>query len=73
MPSWSRVTRGGVWVLEQLQCDPLAETLIVDVAEPHAAVHLIALLENGQQADGSVVLPDALREAGAPAQIGGQA
>jgi seryl-tRNA synthetase len=34
---------------------------------------LIALLENGQRADGSVVLPDALREAGAPAQIGGQA
>ena len=34
---------------------------------------LIALLENGQQADGSVALPSALRDAGAPPQIGGQA
>ena len=32
---------------------------------------LIALLENGQRADGSVALPTALREAGAPAEIGG--
>jgi seryl-tRNA synthetase len=32
---------------------------------------LIALLENGQRADGSVVLPPALRELGAPATIGG--
>jgi seryl-tRNA synthetase len=31
---------------------------------------LIALIENGQQADGSVVLPPALVEAGAPAVIG---
>ena len=31
---------------------------------------LIALLENGQQADGSVALPPALVEAGAPASIG---
>ncbi len=31
---------------------------------------LIALIENGQQADGSVVLPQALVEAGAPASIG---
>ncbi len=31
---------------------------------------LIALIENGQQADGSVVLPAALVEAGAPAVIG---
>jgi seryl-tRNA synthetase len=30
---------------------------------------LIALVENGQQADGSVVLPTALAEAGAPASI----
>ena len=34
---------------------------------------LIALLENGQRADGSVALPDALREAGAPPLIGGGA
>jgi seryl-tRNA synthetase len=32
---------------------------------------LIALIENGQRADGSVGLPDALRDAGAPAEIGG--
>jgi seryl-tRNA synthetase len=32
---------------------------------------LIALIENGQQADGSVALPGALVEAGAPAVIGG--
>ncbi len=32
---------------------------------------LIALIENGQQADGSVRLPEALRDAGAPAAIGG--
>jgi seryl-tRNA synthetase len=32
---------------------------------------LIALIENGQRADGSVDLPTALREAGAPAVIGG--
>lgn len=32
---------------------------------------LIALIENGQRADGSVVLPAALVEAGAPARIGG--
>jgi seryl-tRNA synthetase len=31
---------------------------------------LIALLENGQRADGSVGLPEALRAAGAPEQIG---
>ena len=31
---------------------------------------LIALIENGQQADGSVVMPPALVEAGAPASIG---
>ena len=31
---------------------------------------LIALLENGQQADGSVRLPAALVEAGAPPAIG---
>jgi seryl-tRNA synthetase len=31
---------------------------------------LIALIENGQQADGSVVLPPALVDAGAPARIG---
>jgi seryl-tRNA synthetase len=31
---------------------------------------LIALLENGQQADGSVRLPQALVDAGAPAVIG---
>ena len=31
---------------------------------------LIALLENGQQADGTVVLPRALIDAGAPASIG---
>ncbi len=31
---------------------------------------LIALLENGQRADGSVELPAALVEAGAPAVIG---
>ena len=31
---------------------------------------LIALIENGQQADGSVVLPAALTEAGAPERIG---
>jgi seryl-tRNA synthetase len=37
-----------------------------------AATHrfLIALLENGQRADGSVALPDALVDAGAPATIG---
>jgi seryl-tRNA synthetase len=34
---------------------------------------LIALLENGQRPDGSVALPDALRDAGAPARIGGRA
>ena len=34
---------------------------------------LIALLENGQRADGSVALPSALRDAGAPPQIGGKA
>jgi seryl-tRNA synthetase len=34
---------------------------------------LIALLENGQRADGSVTLPSALRNAGAPPQIGGKA
>ena len=28
--------------------------------------HMIALLENGQQEDGSVVLPDVLRPWGAP-------
>ena len=33
---------------------------------------LIALLENGQRADGSVVLPPALAAAGAPAVIGGR-
>jgi seryl-tRNA synthetase len=33
---------------------------------------LIALIENGQRADGSVALPAALREAGAPEAIGGQ-
>jgi seryl-tRNA synthetase len=32
---------------------------------------LIALIENGQRADGSVELPQALRDAGAPASIGG--
>jgi seryl-tRNA synthetase len=32
---------------------------------------LIALIENGQRADGSVELPPPLREAGAPAVIGG--
>jgi seryl-tRNA synthetase len=32
---------------------------------------LIALIENGQRADGSVRLPEALREAGAPEAIGG--
>jgi seryl-tRNA synthetase len=32
---------------------------------------LIALIENGQRADGSVVLPAALVEAGAPERIGG--
>ncbi len=32
---------------------------------------LIALIENGQRADGSVVLPPALRDAGAPEAIGG--
>jgi seryl-tRNA synthetase len=32
---------------------------------------LIALIENGQRADGSVALPQALRDAGAPATIGG--
>ena len=32
---------------------------------------LIALIENGQRADGSVALPQALRDAGAPARIGG--
>ena len=31
---------------------------------------LIALIENGQQADGSVVMPPALVEAGAPVSIG---
>lgn len=34
---------------------------------------LIALIENGQRADGSVELPRPLREAGAPAVIGGSA
>jgi seryl-tRNA synthetase len=34
---------------------------------------LIALLENGQQADGSVTLPSALSDAGSPSRIGGQA
>jgi seryl-tRNA synthetase len=33
---------------------------------------LIALIENGQRADGSVTLPRALREAGAPETIGGR-
>ena len=33
---------------------------------------LIALIENGQRADGSVELPDALRDAGAPEAIGGR-
>jgi seryl-tRNA synthetase len=33
---------------------------------------LIALIENGQRADGSVTLPRALREAGAPEAIGGR-
>jgi seryl-tRNA synthetase len=33
---------------------------------------LIALIENGQRADGSVELPQALRDAGAPAAIGGE-
>jgi seryl-tRNA synthetase len=32
---------------------------------------LIALIENGQRADGSVELPQVLRDAGAPASIGG--
>jgi len=32
---------------------------------------LIALIENGQRADGSVALPQALRDAGAPQAIGG--
>jgi seryl-tRNA synthetase len=32
---------------------------------------LVALIENGQRADGSVVLPPALRDAGAPEAIGG--
>ncbi len=31
---------------------------------------LIALVENGQRADGSVALPAALRDAGAPEAIG---
>jgi seryl-tRNA synthetase len=31
--------------------------------------HLIALLENGQREDGSVVLPEVLRPWGAPAQL----
>ena len=30
---------------------------------------MIALLENGQQADGSVVLPEALGPFGAPARL----
>jgi seryl-tRNA synthetase len=34
---------------------------------------LIALLENGQRPDGSVGLPSALRDSGAPARIGGAA
>jgi seryl-tRNA synthetase len=34
---------------------------------------LIALLENGKRADGSVALPSALRDAGAPPQIGWKA
>ena len=33
---------------------------------------LIALIENGQQADGSVALPGALVEAGLPQAIGGR-
>jgi len=33
---------------------------------------LIALIENGQQADGSVVLPAALVDAGLPQAIGGR-
>ncbi len=33
---------------------------------------LVALIENGQRADGSVELPDALVEAGAPETIGGR-
>ena len=33
---------------------------------------LIALIENGQRADGSVTLPRALRDAGAPESIGGR-
>ncbi len=32
---------------------------------------LIALIENGQRADGSVALPEALRDLGVPATIGG--
>jgi seryl-tRNA synthetase len=31
---------------------------------------LIALLENGQRADGTVRMPEALVDAGAPAEIG---
>ena len=34
---------------------------------------LIALLENGQQADGSVSLPERAARGGAPTQIGGGA
>jgi seryl-tRNA synthetase len=33
--------------------------------------HLIALLENGQQEDGSVVIPEVLHAWGAPARVGG--
>ena len=33
---------------------------------------LIALIENGQQADGSVALPAALVDAGLPQAIGGR-
>jgi seryl-tRNA synthetase len=35
--------------------------------------HMIALLENGQQEDGSVVLPEVLTRYGAPATLGGPA
>ena len=34
---------------------------------------LIALLENGQQEDGTVVLPEVLTKFGAPATLGGPA
>jgi seryl-tRNA synthetase len=35
--------------------------------------HMIALLENGQQEDGTVVLPEVLTRYGAPATLGGPA